>query len=69
MAARNACGHQAIVGNRAVPRPIYTEPEIASVGLTEAIRGAGLVALGRAIDVPNRNHLMAGRSGLTLPSG
>jgi dihydrolipoamide dehydrogenase len=35
VAARNACGHQAVVGNRAVPRPIYTEPEIASVGLTE----------------------------------
>ena len=35
VAARNACGHQAIVGNRAVPRPIFTEPEIASVGLTE----------------------------------
>jgi dihydrolipoamide dehydrogenase len=35
VAARNASGHQAIVGNRAVPRPIHTEPEIASVGLTE----------------------------------
>jgi dihydrolipoamide dehydrogenase len=35
VAALNASGHQAIVGNRAVPRPIYTEPEIASVGLTE----------------------------------
>jgi dihydrolipoamide dehydrogenase len=35
VAARNACGHDAVVGNRAVPRPIYTEPEIASVGLTE----------------------------------
>jgi Pyridine nucleotide-disulphide oxidoreductase, dimerisation domain/Pyridine nucleotide-disulphide oxidoreductase/AAA ATPase domain len=148
VAARNASGHQAVVGNRAVPRPIYTEPEIASVGLTEkqarrqygddvatglfpwvanaravmqnehagwvksihetrsgrllglvmvgphvtdiveagviaidagvtietvadgmaphptlseAIRGAGLVALGRAVDVPNRNRLMASR--------
>jgi hypothetical protein len=36
VAAQNACGHDAIVGHRAVPRPIYTEPEIASVGLTEA---------------------------------
>jgi dihydrolipoamide dehydrogenase len=36
VAAQNACGHDAVVGNRAVPRPIYTEPEIASVGLTEA---------------------------------
>jgi dihydrolipoamide dehydrogenase len=36
VAAQNACGHHATVGNRAVPRPIYTDPEIASVGLTEA---------------------------------
>jgi dihydrolipoamide dehydrogenase len=36
VAAENACGHDAIVDNRAVPRPIYTDPEVASVGLTEA---------------------------------
>jgi dihydrolipoamide dehydrogenase len=36
VAAENTCGHDAIVDNRAVPRPIYTEPEIAAVGLTEA---------------------------------
>jgi dihydrolipoamide dehydrogenase len=36
VAAENACGHEAIVDNRAVPRPIYTEPEIAAVGLTES---------------------------------
>jgi dihydrolipoamide dehydrogenase len=36
VAAENACGHEATVDNRAVPRPIYTEPEIAGVGLTEA---------------------------------
>jgi len=36
VAAENACGHEAVVNNRAVPRPIYTDPEIASVGLTEA---------------------------------
>jgi dihydrolipoamide dehydrogenase len=36
VAAENACGHYAIVDNRAVPRPIYTDPEIAGVGLTEA---------------------------------
>jgi dihydrolipoamide dehydrogenase len=35
VAALNACGHDATVGNPAVPRPIYTDPEIASVGLTE----------------------------------
>ena len=36
VAAENACGHDAVVNNRAVPRPIYTDPEIAGVGLTEA---------------------------------
>ena len=36
VAAENATGHDAVVDNRAVPRPIYTEPEIAGVGLTEA---------------------------------
>jgi dihydrolipoamide dehydrogenase len=35
VAAENACGHDAIVDNRAVPRPIYTDPEIAGVGFTE----------------------------------
>src|SRR5207253_9055542 len=36
VAAENAMGHDAVVDNRGVPRPIYTEPEIAGVGLTEA---------------------------------
>jgi dihydrolipoamide dehydrogenase len=36
VAAENACGHDTAFGRRAVPRPIYTDPEIASVGLTEA---------------------------------
>src|SRR6266498_1978787 len=36
VAAENACGHAAVVDNRAVPRPIYTDPEIAGVGLTES---------------------------------
>ncbi|MEO8290046.1 MAG: dihydrolipoyl dehydrogenase [Gaiellaceae bacterium] len=35
VAAENALGHEAVVDNRGVPRPIYTDPEIASVGLTE----------------------------------
>src|SRR5437016_5329333 len=35
VAAENAMGHEAVVNNRAVPRPIYTDPEIAGVGLTE----------------------------------
>jgi dihydrolipoamide dehydrogenase len=36
VAAENAMGHEAVVDARAVPRPIYTDPEIAAVGLTEA---------------------------------
>jgi len=36
VAAENACGQEAVIGDPAVPRPIYTDPEIASVGLTEA---------------------------------
>jgi len=36
VAAENACGHDSVVDNRAIPRPIYTDPEIAGVGLTEA---------------------------------
>src|SRR5256714_282432 len=35
-AAENAMGHDAIGDNRGVPRPIYTDPEIARLGLTEA---------------------------------
>ena len=35
VAAENACGHEAVVDNRGVPRPIYTDPEIAGVGMTE----------------------------------
>jgi dihydrolipoamide dehydrogenase len=35
VAAENATGHDAVMGEQAVPRPIYTDPEIASVGLTE----------------------------------
>jgi len=36
VAAENATGHEAVVDARGVPRPIYTDPEVASVGLTEA---------------------------------
>jgi dihydrolipoamide dehydrogenase len=50
VAAENACGHSAVVDNRGVPRPIYTDPEIASVGMTEqearAAHGAD-VAVGK----------------------
>ena len=36
VAAENAMGHEAVVDNRGVPRPIYTDPEVAAVGLTES---------------------------------
>jgi dihydrolipoamide dehydrogenase len=36
VAAENAMGHEATIGEPSVPRPIYTDPEIAGVGLTEA---------------------------------
>jgi len=36
VAAENAMGHDSVVDNRAIPRPIYTDPEVAAVGLTEA---------------------------------
>jgi dihydrolipoamide dehydrogenase len=36
VAAENAMGHDSVVDNRGVPRPIYTDPEIAGVGLTES---------------------------------
>jgi dihydrolipoyl dehydrogenase len=36
VAAENAMGHESTIGDPAVPRPIYTDPEIAGVGLTEA---------------------------------
>ncbi len=52
VAAENACGHEAVVGTPAVPRPIYTDPEIAGVGLTETQAkeryGEENVAVGRA---------------------
>ena len=36
IAAENAMGHESALGSPSVPRPIYTDPEIAGVGLTEA---------------------------------
>jgi dihydrolipoamide dehydrogenase len=36
IAAENCTGHDAVMEYHVVPRPIYTFPEIASVGLTEA---------------------------------
>jgi len=36
VAAENACGHTASVDYRSVPSCVFTDPEVASVGLTEA---------------------------------
>jgi dihydrolipoamide dehydrogenase len=36
VAAENALGRDAVIDARGVPRPIYTDPEVAAVGLTEA---------------------------------
>ena len=61
VAAENACGHDAVVDNRAVPRPIYTRPEIAAVGLTEAEARAqygDAVAVGRFPWVANARAVM-----------
>ena len=45
VAARNVCGTPAVYHNEAVPRAIYTSPEIASVGLTRAQAAAQGVEL------------------------
>jgi dihydrolipoamide dehydrogenase len=61
VAAENACGHEAVVDNRAVPRPIYTDPEIASVGLTVAVAREQYgddVAVGRFPWVANARAVM-----------
>jgi dihydrolipoamide dehydrogenase len=65
VAAENACGHDAIVDNRAVPRPIYTDPEIAGVGLTETqareLHGDD-VAVGQFPWVANARAVMQGET-------
>src|SRR5579864_9272682 len=61
VAAENACGHDAVVDNRAIPRPIYTDPEIAGVGLTEAQAREAYgeeVAVGRFPWVANARAVM-----------
>jgi dihydrolipoamide dehydrogenase len=61
IAAENATGHDAVFDNRAVPRPIYTDPEIAAVGLTEAEARAQYgddIAVGRFPWVANARAVM-----------
>jgi dihydrolipoamide dehydrogenase len=61
VAAENATGHESVVGSRAVPRPIYTEPEVAAVGLTETEareRFGDDVVIGRFPWVANGRALM-----------
>ncbi|MBA2385168.1 MAG: dihydrolipoyl dehydrogenase [Actinobacteria bacterium] len=61
VAAENACGHEATIGEPAVPRPIYTDPEIAGVGLTEAQareRHGDAVAVGMFPWVANARAVM-----------
>ncbi len=64
IAAENAMGHEASLGDPAVPRPIYTDPEIAGVGLTEAqaveAHGAENVAVGVFPWVANARAVMSG---------
>ena len=66
IAAENATGHEVEMGTAAVPRPIYTDPEIASVGLTEAQardqHGDENVAVGRFPWVANARAVMSGEA-------
>jgi dihydrolipoamide dehydrogenase len=66
IAAENAMGHEAALGNPAVPRPIYTDPEVAGVGLTEAQareRHGDAVAVGVFPWVANARAVMSGVTG------
>jgi dihydrolipoamide dehydrogenase len=65
VAAENTLGHDVAIGDPAVPRPIYTDPEIAGVGLTEAEareRYGDDVAVGRFPWVANARSVMSGES-------
>ena len=67
VAAENAMGHEATVGSPAVPRPIYTDPEIAGVGLTEAQAreqyGDDRIAVGRCPWAAIARAVMSGNTG------
>ena len=65
IAAENATGHEAAMPESpAVPRPIYTDPEIAGVGLTEAQAverfGEENIAVGRFPWIANARAVMTG---------
>jgi len=66
VAAENATGHEVEIGEPAVPRPIYTDPEIAGVGLTETQArekyGDENVAVGRFPWVANARAVMSGEA-------
>lgn len=66
VAAENATGHEAAVGAPAVPRPIYTDPEIAAVGLTEAQAreryGDEAIAVGKFPWGANARAVMSGEA-------
>jgi dihydrolipoamide dehydrogenase len=66
VAAENAAGHDSEMRDTAVPRPIYTDPEIAGVGLTEAEAaeryGAENIAVGRFPWVANARAVMTGET-------
>ncbi|MGH3079494.1 MAG: dihydrolipoyl dehydrogenase [Gaiellaceae bacterium] len=65
VAAENATGHDLDIGEPAVPRPIYTDPEIAGVGLTEAEareQHGDYVAVGRFPFVANARAVMSGET-------
>jgi dihydrolipoamide dehydrogenase len=66
VAAENAAGHEAEIGEPAVPRPIYTDPEIAGVGLTEAEareqHGDENIAVGRFPWIANARAVMSGET-------
>ena len=66
ISAENATGHEVQMPDTSVPRPIYTDPEIAGVGLTESEarerHGDENIAVGRFPWVANARALMSGET-------